>query len=366
MLNVNLGRVQGGSLFYSNANSGENIKMSTLSPIGLYPFVGDSILFSNGDIRSILKVIEDSTLYCSDVIANFNGQKYYSIIIRTQTEFESLISSSDWHGATSILFDGSIVGDMGFVCDSPDNRGIKIPQTVKQIEGINSAKLVVKNLNTDDASETGALWYSYKSYDDEYQVKNISVYSEGARACFVNCRNLTNCCAVNNGGIGFLECINLIDCDGKVDGEEVFAVYHLCEKLLNCNAMGNSRGRCHAFVNCSAMVNCSGNAYSILNSTASYPEAIAYFSCSDLINCFANPSGKKSYGFYGCQNMSNCNATPPNNNGEYVEYGYFDCKYCSSCRGIGVSGKHQTALWGGTNLKVSLDTCDTNDDGTIP
>ena len=68
MAGTNLGRVQGGGFFYSSALSEANIDISTISPTtdSFKPMVGDHILFSNGDIRTILSKTND-TITCGDV-----------------------------------------------------------------------------------------------------------------------------------------------------------------------------------------------------------------------------------------------------------------------------------------------------------
>ena len=92
MSEVNLGRVQGGGIFYSTASSGTSITKSTLTPTGLVPLVGDSVVFSNGDLRKITAVSGDNVT-CGAVAASFKGQKgdtgSTSSIVKTAAEWES-------------------------------------------------------------------------------------------------------------------------------------------------------------------------------------------------------------------------------------------------------------------------------------
>lgn len=92
MSEVNLGRVQGGSIFYSTASSATSITKSTLTPTGLAPLVGDSIVFPNGDLRKITAVSGDN-ITCSSVAANFKGDKgdkgTTSSIVKTAAEWAS-------------------------------------------------------------------------------------------------------------------------------------------------------------------------------------------------------------------------------------------------------------------------------------
>lgn len=70
---LNLGRVQGGGIFYSTASSGTSIAKSTLTPTGLVPLVGDCVVFANGDLRKIAAV-NDNAVTCGKVEANIHGQ----------------------------------------------------------------------------------------------------------------------------------------------------------------------------------------------------------------------------------------------------------------------------------------------------
>ena len=72
MVQVNLGRVQGGGFFYSSATSGTSITKSTLSPSGLVPLVGDSVVFPNGDVRKVTSVSGD-TVTCGGTVTSFKG-----------------------------------------------------------------------------------------------------------------------------------------------------------------------------------------------------------------------------------------------------------------------------------------------------
>lgn len=70
---LNLGRVQGGGIFYSTASSATSITKSTLTPTGLVPLVGDCVVFANGDLRKIAAV-NDNAVTCGKVEANLHGQ----------------------------------------------------------------------------------------------------------------------------------------------------------------------------------------------------------------------------------------------------------------------------------------------------
>lgn len=92
MSEVNLGRVQGGGIFYSTASSGTSIAKSTLTPTSIVPLVGDCVVFPNGDLRKITAV-SGTNVTCGSVSANFKGDKgdtgTTSSIVKTAAEWES-------------------------------------------------------------------------------------------------------------------------------------------------------------------------------------------------------------------------------------------------------------------------------------
>ena len=92
MSTVNLGRVQGGGIFYSTASSGTSIAKSTITPTSIVPLVGDSVVFPNGDLREITAVSGEN-ITCGSVAANFKGDKgdtgTTSSIVKTAAEWES-------------------------------------------------------------------------------------------------------------------------------------------------------------------------------------------------------------------------------------------------------------------------------------
>lgn len=72
MADYNLGRVQGAGFFNSSAASGTSIALSTISPTGIKPLVGDHVMFNNGDIRRV-SAVSSTTVTCGSVLANLKG-----------------------------------------------------------------------------------------------------------------------------------------------------------------------------------------------------------------------------------------------------------------------------------------------------
>lgn len=72
MATTNLGRVQGAGFFYSSAASSTSVALSTITPSNITPLVGDSVEFSNGDVRTVQSV-SASTVTLGAAVANFKG-----------------------------------------------------------------------------------------------------------------------------------------------------------------------------------------------------------------------------------------------------------------------------------------------------
>ena len=69
---TNLGRVRGAGIFFSSVTSATSIATSSITPTNISPLVGDSILFNNGDIRTVT-AINSTTITCGSVQANIKG-----------------------------------------------------------------------------------------------------------------------------------------------------------------------------------------------------------------------------------------------------------------------------------------------------
>lgn len=69
---TNLGRVQGAGFFYSSATSATSVALSTITPSSIIPLVGDSVEFSNGDVR-VVQSVDDTTITLGEVSTNLMG-----------------------------------------------------------------------------------------------------------------------------------------------------------------------------------------------------------------------------------------------------------------------------------------------------
>ena len=224
----------------------------------------------------------------------------YDKVIRTQADFEDLIDSPNWLGAVSV----ALVGQ--FTLSTEDNSGIKIPATVKQIHGINGAKITITNFKYNSSTAKGGLWYATRPTTLDYSIRDLEVSCDGSSGYgFYNCTNLTNCTGTGTGttyGYGFRDCTNLTNCTGTGTGT------------------GSS--------------------------------GFGFYNCTNLTNCTGTGTGDLGYGFYNCTNLTNCTGTGTGTGSS--GYGFYSIITASNCR---AGGESTTAMWGGTNKNIDIETC---------
>ena len=102
---LNLGRVQGVSIFYSLADYNQNLLLNQILPNDITPLAGDYILFSNGNVHQITQVSANSVT-CGDKLFSLKGEKGFGLANVEQTQ-------STQSGGTNLvkffLHDGSSV-----------------------------------------------------------------------------------------------------------------------------------------------------------------------------------------------------------------------------------------------------------------
>ena len=109
----------------------------------------------------------------------------YDKVIRTQAEFDALIASATWLDAVSVAFVGA------FTLSTANNSGVKIPATVKQIHGFNSAKITVTNFLYNSSTAKGAVWYATRPSTSGYEIRGVDLDISGDAAVgFCNCIGL--------------------------------------------------------------------------------------------------------------------------------------------------------------------------------
>lgn len=253
----------------------------------------------------------------------------YDKVIRTQSEFETLIASPTWLGAVSVCF----IGDGGTLkFTKSDGQGIKIPQTVKQIKGINSATIEVTNF-VSNSSNMGGLWYATLPTTTDYSIDNI----------VVNCTG-----SINENTYGFVNCTQLTNCTGVGTGDYSYGFYN-CTQLTNCTGVGTTNsGR--GFHSCTQLTNCTGVG-------SGYNYSYGFDDCTQLTNCIGTGSGSGygygGHGFRNCTQLTNCTGTGTGT-GSSEGYGFYDCKYLNGCKPSDTPST--SGLLGGTNTQVDTTT----------
>ena len=109
MSSVNLGRVQGAGVFYSSAASGTGVELGTVTPTSVKPLAGDTIVFSNGDLRTVTG-ISGTAVTCGEIVGSIKGTNG--------------TRGSNWSTAESIpMPDGSQSAGDQFLTTGADNNG---------------------------------------------------------------------------------------------------------------------------------------------------------------------------------------------------------------------------------------------------
>jgi len=208
-------------------------------------------------------------------------------VIRTQQEFNELVSNSNWLGAVSVAFIGEFTFESALIPNPAAANGIEIPATVKQIKGFNGAKVTVKA----GGYQTKGLYYSTNNPNvpnSDYSITDLTIEQTG-----------------NGNSYGFSNCTNLVNCVGiGVGGSGDSCGFHKCTKLINCLGTGVIRGTGYSrgFYQCTDLVNCTGTG----TTPMSYGAGYGFYECENLMNCRGSGVGPNGWGFYNCREISNC------------------------------------------------------------
>ncbi len=273
----------------------------------------------------------------------------YDKVIRTQAEFNELIASPTWLGAESV----ALVGQ--FTYSTANNSGIKVPATVKQIHGFNSAKITITNFKYNSSTANGGLWYDTLPQTDDYSIRDLEVDCTGTGTGglgFRNCTNLTNCTGTGTGtgsesfSFGFNNCTNLTNCTGTGAGTGTGNTgygFDNCTNLTNCTGTGTGTYG-YGFYYCTNLTNCTGKG------TGTGLAGCGFYYCTNLTNCTGTGTGANGYGFNLCTKLTNCTGT---GTGTTNGYGFRNITYASNCK----DGGSSTAMWGGDNKNINVETC---------
>ena len=253
-------------------------------------------------------------------------------VIRTQQEFNVLISSPNWKGAVCVAFAGQFVYGESVSGGIQSTTGIKIPDTVKRIQGFSGAKITVTNFIYNATTAKGGLWYDALLTTGEYSISDLSL----------------NCVGVDtsNPAYGFVNCTYLTRCTGDVTGQNGqnggAYCFESCAHLTDCTGagmlVGGGMASCRAFNNCTDLKGCSGSAYVASSGGCGVS---GFFFCSQLVNCTGAAKHDTGHGmvrgFGFCDQLTNCTGTGMGT-GAGGCYGFYNCSWVNGCKGSGVSG----------------------------
>jgi hypothetical protein len=257
-------------------------------------------------------------------VTSVSAIEVYDKVVKTQSEFEALIASATWLDSVSVAFVGQ------FTYSVASNSGIKIPDTVKQIHGYNDAKITITNFLFSPTDAKGGLWYDTLPTTNDYSICDLEVDCTG------------------NRGYGFRNCTNLMNCTGTGTGTGAGYGFADCTSLTNCTGTGTGGSFGYGFSNCTNLTNCTGTGTGTDTGTGA---GYGFLVCTNLTNCTGTGTGTwAGYGFYDCTNLTNCTGA---GTGGTNGYGFFDIINASNC----LDGGYSTAMWGGTNTNIDLDTC---------
>lgn len=134
-------------LYASNLADVNKTKLDTIEE-GAEVNVVEKVQLNGSDLTITDKTVNVTTIGDASSDDNLYGRKnatwtiidpdlVYDIKIETQAEFDALIASATWLGAKSVLFDGT---NGAFI---KSDGGIRVPNTVTDIAGINNAVITI-------------------------------------------------------------------------------------------------------------------------------------------------------------------------------------------------------------------------------
>ncbi len=276
------------------------------------------------------------------------GNNLYSLTISTQEQFEELLASDTWLGATSIAF----VGDGGltsFVRE--DGAAVVVPTNVKVVDFFNEAHIHVKNFLF-AVSGTGCFCYATLPPENEgYSMSNVRVTGEsGASNSITTLRNVRNVngatiktisTSTSGGSYGAQNIINCTNLDITVTSTA--AISYIGLGLYNCS---NIKATITATVTAYGLA--SSQACSNITATLTGATQVrAFNSCSECSNArITIGTTITSYGLYG---SSSCSSMTFIGTGTTTGYVYYGSSFLSSIRS---STTPKTSYAGGTNTYI--------------
>lgn len=257
----------------------------------------------------------------------------YDRIVRTQTEFESLIASPDWLGAESVAFKGTFV---------KSGDGIKVSAGVRTIVGLDGA--VIKIQNHTNANYQGGFGYGALPGKGA-SVRGLTVEIESAAHkvnAFYRCRNLENCRAVlrqtGGGSAGYGECADIHACTAETAEGTGFntAGFQNCKRLRMCEALITGE-TCDGYRDSEDLTSC-------VCDIAADNTANGFNRCKNVSRCGSVAQGRNTDAYRDCETVENSRAyatgkcapfaeSDPESDASCYARGYRDCKDLRGCYG---------------------------------
>ncbi len=291
--------------------------------IGVY-VVGTDLVGEGNYITSLISGTEGLTslvpygyqwppLYSSTIPQiykdRYDNTGAYDVVIRTQDEFETLISSSTWFGVKSVAFVGN-GGDLKFT--RSDGSGVFVPNNVTRIEGYANATISVANFVYNNATNPGAVWRNAAAADSitiselMIECNSTTTTSNG----FVNCNKLTNCtsnCTSTSTSTTSIYTYGFVNCDYLTN----------CIAITSTSVTTQTSSSVHysyGFNNCDYLTNCTSTP--TCTCISGYAYANGFVNCNKLTNCTSNCTSTSTpiYGFNGCTKVSYCTSPQGFNN----------------------------------------------------
>jgi hypothetical protein len=157
----------------------------------------------------------------------------------------------------------------------------------------------------------GERFWAFENCRDIQYSEGITSANKNVMYCiggFNQCYNLSYCTAsstITGSGeaLGFLQCDNLLSCQGSGSSRQHSSGFNDCDNLSNCSGAATnddyytnpSYYRVEGFSTCNSLLNCSSSS-----------TGVAYNGCEDLTNCKTSSSPAANKAYYGCKNLVSC------------------------------------------------------------
>ncbi len=148
----------------------------------------------------------------TQTIKEINGS-VYDLIIRTQEEFDAMIASSDWLGATNVAIVGSGSGEVDYTA----TRRIEIPKSVMYIYGISKPWIDINDASTGSTAFCNAN-VTTDSATWNTTIRGIKLTTSTGVGAIGYVKGVEDCTVISTlaqNGIGIRYASNVKNCEGQ-------------------------------------------------------------------------------------------------------------------------------------------------------